>query len=84
MAGILTHLRHELAHAIWCLLLDDDLMHAYTDGEAIKLFDQIMQAMLPQPLLLHLCMNTQVFPKSLYKSTLGIPHHPKKRTLLWC
>ena len=25
-AGILTYLRRELAHAIWHLLLDDDLM----------------------------------------------------------
>jgi hypothetical protein len=25
-AGILTYLRRELAHAIWRLLLDDDLM----------------------------------------------------------
>ena len=48
MAGILTYLCHELAHAIWHLLLNDDLMHAYTDGEAIKLFDQIMQAMFPR------------------------------------
>ena len=32
-----------------------------------------------QPLLLHLCMNTWVFPKSLHKSTPGIPHHPKKK-----
>jgi hypothetical protein len=37
-----------------------------------------------QPLLLHLYMKTQVFPKSLHKSTPGIPHHPKKRTLPWC
>ena len=42
---MLTHLRCELAHAILHLLLDDDLMHAYTDGEAIKLFDQVMWAM---------------------------------------
>ena len=32
-----------------------------------------------QPLLLHLYMNTQVFPKSIHKSTPGIPHHPKKK-----
>jgi len=46
-AGTLTHLRHELAHAIWRLLLDDDLMRAYTDREAIKPFDQIMRAVFP-------------------------------------
>ena len=44
---MLTHLRRELAHAVLRLLLDDDLMHAYTDGEAIKLFDQVMRAMFP-------------------------------------
>jgi len=42
-AGILAHLRR--------LLLDDDLMRPYTDGEAIKLFDQIMRAMYPPPVL---------------------------------
>ena len=45
---MLTHLRRELAHAVLCLLLDDDLMHAYTDGEAIKLFNQVMRAMFPR------------------------------------
>ena len=45
---MLTHLRRELAHAVLHLLLDDDLMHAYTDGEAIKLFDQVMRAMFPR------------------------------------
>jgi len=47
-AGILTYLRRELAHAIWRLLLDDDLMRAYTDGETIKLFDEVMRAMFPR------------------------------------
>ena len=45
---MLTHLRRELAHAIWCLLLDDDLMGAYTDGEAITLFDEIKRALFPR------------------------------------
>ena len=44
---MLTHLRHKLAHAIWHLLLNDDLMHAYTDGEPIKLYDKTMQALFP-------------------------------------
>jgi hypothetical protein len=47
-APMLTHLRRELAHAIWRLLLDEDLMRAYTDGEAMKLFDEIMRAMFPR------------------------------------
>jgi len=48
MAGILTYLRRELVHAIWRLLVNDDLMRAYTDGEAIKLLDEIMRAMFPR------------------------------------
>jgi len=46
--SMLTHLRRELAHAIWRLLLDDDLMRAYTDGVAIKLFDMTMRALFPR------------------------------------
>lgn len=42
---MLTHLRRELAHAIWGLLLDDDMMRAYTEGEPMKLFDEILRAM---------------------------------------
>ena len=48
MAAMLTHLRRELAHAIWQLLLDEDLMRTYTEGEAIKLLDEIMRAMFPR------------------------------------
>jgi hypothetical protein len=48
---MLTHLRRELAHAIWQLLLDEDLMRAYTEGEAMKLFDENMRAMFPRFLL---------------------------------
>ena len=47
-AAMLTHLRHELAHAIWHLMLDDDLMRTYIDGEAIKLFDEVMRALFPR------------------------------------
>ena len=47
-AAMPTHFRHELAHAIWRLLLDEDLMRAYTEGEAIKLLDEIMRAMFPR------------------------------------
>jgi len=45
---MLTHLRRKLAHAIWRLLLNEDLMCAYTEGEAIKLFDEIVRAMFPR------------------------------------
>ena len=47
-SDMLTHLRRETAHAIWRLLLDDDLMRAYTEGEAMKLFDDIIRAMFPR------------------------------------
>ena len=47
-AAMLTHLRRELAHAIWHLMLDDDFMRAYIDGEAIKLFDKVMRALFPR------------------------------------
>ena len=46
-APMLTHLRCELSHAVLRLLLDDDLLHAYTDGEAIKLYDGEMWALFP-------------------------------------
>ena len=45
---MLTHLRRELTHAIWCLLLDDNLVRAYTEGEPIKLCDEIVRAMFPR------------------------------------
>jgi hypothetical protein len=45
---MLTHLRRELTHAIWSLLLDDDLTHAYTDGVPIKRSDGITRAMFPR------------------------------------
>ena len=41
-AAMLTHLHRELAHAIWKLLLNEDLMYTYTEGEAMKLFDENM------------------------------------------
>lgn len=45
---MLTHLHRELAHAIWKLLLNEDLMYTYTEGEAMKLFDENMWAMFPR------------------------------------
>jgi hypothetical protein len=45
---MLTHLRRELIHAILHLLLDDELLHAYTDGVAVKLFDAIMRLLFPR------------------------------------
>jgi len=48
MVGILTYLRRELAHAIWRLLLDNDLMLYSTNGKAINFFNKIMRAMFPR------------------------------------
>ena len=45
---MLTHLRRELAHEVLRLLLDEELMRAYTDGEAIKLFDEVKRALFPR------------------------------------
>ena len=45
---MLTHFCHEIVQAIWLLLLDDDLMHAYEVREAIKLFDDVLHAMFPR------------------------------------
>ena len=45
---MLTHLRRELSQAVLALLLDDDLLRAYTEGEAMKLFDEIMRALFPR------------------------------------
>jgi hypothetical protein len=45
---MLTHLRRELAHAILGLLLDEDLMHAYTEGDPMKLIDEILRLMFPR------------------------------------
>jgi hypothetical protein len=47
-AAMLTHLRRELAHAIWGLLLNEDLIRAYTEGEPMKLFDGITRVMFPR------------------------------------
>jgi hypothetical protein len=38
---MLTHLRRELAHAVWILLMDDEFMHAYIHGIVFQLVDGI-------------------------------------------
>lgn len=45
--AMLTHLRRELTHAIWGLMLDNDLIHAYTHWVAVRLFDEV-QALFPR------------------------------------
>ena len=36
-AEMLTYLRHEVIHAVWRLLLDDEFMDAYVNGIVIDL-----------------------------------------------
>ena len=37
------HLKHELIHAIWELLLDDEFMEAYKHGIVVKCADGIFR-----------------------------------------
>jgi hypothetical protein len=46
-ATMLTHLRRELAHAVWLLLMDDDFMHAYIHGFLFRLVDGILRILFP-------------------------------------
>ena len=45
---ILTHLKRELMHAIWKLILDDKFMEAYEHGIVIKCPDGIWRRFYPQ------------------------------------
>ena len=47
-AAMLTHLRRELAHAIWMLLMDDEFMHAYIHGLVFCLVDGILRVFFPR------------------------------------
>ena len=63
---------------IWALsFMKSD--QAYRWAQRALDFEVRVGALQFQPLLLYLYMNTWVFPKSLHKSTPGIPHHPKKK-----
>jgi hypothetical protein len=44
----LRHLRWELIHAIWCILLDDDFIDAYGNGVVIMFPDGIQHRLFPQ------------------------------------
>ncbi|KDR69150.1 hypothetical protein GALMADRAFT_230924 [Galerina marginata CBS 339.88] len=44
----LTHLRRELIHAIWKLLLDDEFMHAYEHGIVIMCPDGVLRRFYPR------------------------------------
>ncbi|KAF9461194.1 hypothetical protein BDZ94DRAFT_826153 [Collybia nuda] len=46
--NILTHCRRELMHAVWKFLLDEDFLHAYTYGMAIKCVDGVERRIYPR------------------------------------
>jgi hypothetical protein len=46
--ALLTQLKRELVHAIWTLMLDGDLMHAYEHGIVIKFSDGIERRVFPR------------------------------------
>jgi hypothetical protein len=46
--GIFTHLKRELVHAVWQLLLDGDFMSAYEHGIVIKCADGITRRVFPR------------------------------------
>jgi hypothetical protein len=45
---ILTFCRHELMHAIWLLLMDDEFMHAYEFGIVIEFLDGVSRRIFPR------------------------------------
>lgn len=45
---VLTHLRRELMHAIWLLLLDDEFMDAYVNGIMIEFPDGVLRRVFPR------------------------------------
>jgi hypothetical protein len=47
-ASTLTHLKRELIHAIWNLLLDSEFMHAYEHGIVIPFADGILRRVFPR------------------------------------
>ncbi|KAJ8087428.1 hypothetical protein PM082_006258 [Marasmius tenuissimus] len=44
----LTHLKREIMHAIWALILDDDFMHAYEHGILIQCADGVVRRIFPR------------------------------------
>ena len=47
-AHLLTHLRRELMHEIWKVLLDDDFIEAYTNGILIEFIDGVTRRVFPR------------------------------------
>ena len=47
-AETLSHLRRELFHAVWLIMLDSDLMHAYLYGKDVEFWDHILRIVFPR------------------------------------
>ena len=47
-ATTITHLKRELMHAIWELLLDPEFMHAYEHGIVLQCADGITRRIFPR------------------------------------
>ena len=47
-AETLAHLKRELFHAIWILLLDDELRAAYFHGEDMEFWDKVWRRVFPR------------------------------------
>jgi len=45
---LLTHCKHELFHAVWKILLDDEFVEAYNNGIVIKCHDGVLHRVFPQ------------------------------------
>jgi hypothetical protein len=47
-ATLLAHMKRELMQAVWMLLLDDDLLRAYTHGVRVTCADAIERLVFPR------------------------------------
>ena len=47
-AAMLTHIRREIAQAVWMLIIDDEFMHAYVHGFPEELVDGIKRLGFPR------------------------------------
>jgi len=47
-AAMLTHIRREIAQAVWMLIMDDEFMHAYVNGYSEELIDGVTRLGFPR------------------------------------
>ncbi|KAK7021271.1 hypothetical protein R3P38DRAFT_3543752 [Favolaschia claudopus] len=47
-AEVLTHLKRELIHRVWDLLLSLEFIHAYVNGIVVECYDQVKRLIFPQ------------------------------------